>query len=362
MVLFNKKVDFHSHYLTSTYLEYLKKYEGEKPDGFPTPSWSPQAHINEMDKLGIAFSFLSVSSPNLSRADKETECKLVHKINEEGIELVHKYPSRFGLFAELPLPHVEESLKEAAYALDELHADGFGLSTHYKGVYLGDEKYDPLMEFLNNRSAVIAVHPVTPYDLPQDLNEELPIPAMEFLMDTTRTFTQMVMHNIFSRYPNIKWIFPHGGSFISILSDRMEAFSLQFEGSMKNKYTVDFKKDMQHVWFDLAGFPLNKQLHDLLLDVKTDNLLYGSDSPYTPVIACRVQTSGLEETEILSSKDKEKVFTLNAIKLIPRLEEILKVQTDSKLINYANNKLSLKEKLRRVVRRVISKLYKIIVS
>ena len=77
------------------------------------------------------------------------------------------------------MPHTDAAIKEAKFALDELGADGFGLSTHYAGVYLGDSGYDPLMELLN---------------------------------DTTRTFTNMVMHNIFGRYPNIKWIFPHAGA------------------------------------------------------------------------------------------------------------------------------------------------------
>ena len=48
----------------------------------------------------------------------------------------------------------------------------------------------------------------------------------------------------------------------------------------------DFKADMRHVYFDVAGFPLQKQLHAPLKDVKVENLLYGSNTPYTPNIAC----------------------------------------------------------------------------
>ena len=354
---YNKKVDFHSHFLTETYLKYLQEYEDPNPDGFPTPLWSVKEHIQEMDSLGIAFAFISVSSPNLSGADRETEIRMVRSINTEGAELVSAHSDRLGLFASLPLPHVEAAIEEAAYALDELQADGFGLSTHYAGVYLGSKDYDPLMEFLNNRSAVVAVHPVTPAKLPQGANDELPIPAMEFLMDTTRTFTNMVMHDIFGRFPKIKWVFPHAGSFISILSDRMSAFSIQFKGNMKQEYPLDFKGDMRHVWFDLAGFPLNKQIHDLLLDIEPENLLYGSDSPYTPKIACTAQAGGLENTELLSDEDKEKMFTLNAVGLVPRLADILQVKPDGSPVNYANRKLSLKEKWRRFVCSAISKLY-----
>ena len=361
-MIYNKKVDFHSHFLSKTYYEYLEQYEGPTPDSFPTPSWTPEDHLKLMEKLGIAFALLSVSSPNLSRADKDTETAMVHQINIEGADIVKQHPEKFGLFAGLPLPHTQEAVEEARFALDELHADGFGLSTHYQGIYLGDAHYDALMEFLNERGAVVAVHPVKPANLPVGVNKELPIPAMEFFMDTTRTFTHMVMHDIFGRYPNIKWIFPHAGAFVSILSDRISGFAMQFRGNMAVQRPVDFKADMKHVYFDVAGFPLNKQLHDLLLDLTSKNLVYGSDAPYTPNIACIAQTGGLEAFSGMTKAEKEDVFTLNAVRLIPRLQEILGVEAEGKPVCYASQPLTFKEKANRLIRSGISKLYQKIFS
>lgn len=357
---YNQKIDFHSHYLSPTYYEYLSKYEGKTPDDFPTPKWSEKSHIELMDKLGIAFAFLSVSSPNLSKAEKETEITMVHKINIEGYEIANRNRNRLGLFASLPLPHTDDAIKEAKFAKEQLNADGFGLSTNYAGVYLGDARYDKLMEYFDSISAVIAVHPVKPSGLPQGINKELPIPAMEFFMDTTRTFTHMVMHNIFGRFPNIKWIFPHAGAFLPILSDRMSGFTMQFRNNMKTPVPLDFKEDMKHVYYDVAGFPVNKQLHDLLLDVSIDNLLYGSDTPYTPNLACIAQTGGLETVSGMSKNEKDIMFTYNAVKLIPRLADILDVSVKEKTICYADSPLTTKQKINRNIRVVISKLYGII--
>lgn len=356
-MFYNQKVDFHGHFLPKTYYEYLDRYEGPSPDTFPTPQWTPESHLALMEKLGIAFTFLSVSSPNLSKADKETEISMVRQINREGAQIVAQYPNRFGLFASLPLPHTQEAVEEAAFALDVLKADGFGLSTNYAGVYLGDGIYDPLMAFLNQRGAVVAVHPVKPSGLPKGINAELPIPAMEFFMDTTRTFTHMVMHNLFGRYPRIKWIFPHGGAFLSILSDRMNGFAMQFQNGLSQPVPFDFKADMRHVYFDVAGFPLNKQLHDLLLDVTPDNLLYGSDVPYTPTIGAIAQTGGLECAAGLNKEDKNKLFTYNAVKLFPRLEPILDVQVQGKTVCYEDRPLTWGEKINRGIRSVIAKVY-----
>lgn len=354
---YNQKVDFHSHYLSPTYYEYLEKYEGKTPDDFPTPKWSEKSHIELMDKLGIAFAFISVSSPNLSKADKETEVAMVHQINLEGYEIVKRHPNRLGLFANLPLPHTKEAIEEAKFANEELSADGYGLSTNYAGIYLGDAKYDELMEYFNSIGAVVAVHPVKPSGLPKGINKELPIPAMEFFMDTTRTFTHMVMHNIFGRFPKIKWIFPHAGAFLPILSDRMSGFSMQFRSDMATPVPLDFKEDMKHVYFDVAGFPVNKQLHDLLLDVSINNLLYGSDMPYTPGIACIAQTGGLETVSGMSKAEKNDMFTLNAVNLVPRIGDILNISPSGKSVCYADLPLNAKEKINRGIRTIISNLY-----
>ncbi len=356
-MFYNQKVDFHSHFLSPTYYEYLDKYEGATPDDFPTPKWSEESHIKLMDKLGIAFAFISVSSPNLSKADKETEIKMVHQINIEGADIVKHHPKRLGLFANLPLPHTEEAIEEAKFAINTLHADGFGLSTNYAGIYLGDARYDKLMEYLNSIGAVVAVHPVKPSGLPKGVNGELPIPAMEFFMDTTRTFTHMVMHDIFGRFPNIKWIFPHAGAFLPVLSDRMSGFAMQFRNNMKTPVPLDFKADMKHVYFDVAGFPVNKQLHDLLLDVSVNNLLYGSDMPYTPNIACIAQTGALEKVSGMSRNEKDNMFTFNAVRLVPRLSDILDVSVSGKTVCYSDSPLTFKEKASKNVRKTISKLY-----
>ncbi len=356
-MFYNQKVDFHSHFLSPTYYEYLDKYEGATPDDFPTPKWSEESHIELMDKLGIAFAFISVSSPNLSKADKETEIKMVHQINIEGADIVKHHPKRLGLFANLPLPHTEEAIEEAKFSINTLHADGLGLSTNYAGIYLGDARYDKLMEYLNSIGAVVAVHPVKPSGLPKGVNGELPIPAMEFFMDTTRTFTHMVMHDIFGRFPNIKWIFPHAGAFLSVLSDRMSGFAMQFRNNMKTPVPLDFKADMKHVYFDVAGFPVNKQLHDLLLDVSVNNLLYGSDMPYTPNIACIAQTGALEKVSGMSRNEKDNMFTFNAVRLVPRLSDILDVSVSGKTVCYSDSPLTFKEKASKNVRKTISKLY-----
>lgn len=60
------------------------------------------------------------------------------------------------------MPDVEGSRREAARALDELGTDGVTVESNGHGVYLGDERLEPLWGDLDRREAVVFVHPTSP--------------------------------------------------------------------------------------------------------------------------------------------------------------------------------------------------------
>ena len=317
---FNNKIDFQAHYLPNAYRQFLEDEGLYCPDGFPTPDWDEQWQQDAMVELGIGYALLTLSSPSIYTGNKFRSRELARRINEEGAEIVSRAPGTLGFMATLPLPHVHSSIFEARYALDELGAAGVGLVTNYGGVYLGDRRLDELMEELNARSALVIMHPTQPAVGIPDVNEEIPLPAFEYFVETTRTFINMVQNDTFTKYPDIKWVIPHAGAFLPILADRFESFALMLRFADPDR-RADIMEDMAHVYYDTAGFSEQKQLEMLLRNVDESHLLYGSDTPYTDISACIGQTEALENTEKLTERQKQLMFTDNALALLPGLSE-----------------------------------------
>jgi len=117
--------------------------------------YTPARDIEDMDRDGVAASILSCTSPGVWFGKPEETRGLAREMNEFGAKAVLDHKGRLGLFAVLPLPNIEDSLREIEYAFDTLKADGVGLLTSYGNHWLGDGTFRPVFDELNRRRAVV---------------------------------------------------------------------------------------------------------------------------------------------------------------------------------------------------------------
>lgn len=324
------KVDLHAHYLPQAYLEALRiNCQGADPDGFPTPDWQLERHVEMMNHLGIAFSLLSLSSPHINFGDREATRLLARQVNEDGADIVKRYPGKFGLMASLPLPDVEDSIEEIRYAMDVLHVDGFALPTNSRGVYLGDPDLDPILDELNRHKAVVVLHPNTPGRVPANVAEGLPMPLMEFFFDSTRTVINLILKRVLTRFRDIKFVVPHAGALLPVLADRLAAVLRRMPELLDDElligeklHQIDMFAELNMLYYDVAGVCLPRQLDALIQIVDTGHLFYGSDYPYTPESLCAVLAKDLDDTELLTQEQHQRIYCDNALELFPRLNAI----------------------------------------
>jgi predicted TIM-barrel fold metal-dependent hydrolase len=261
----------------------------EQPDGFPQiPAWSAEEHVAAMDRLGIATSLLSISSPGVYFGDPTAARALAREMNELGRRAVLDHPGRFGQFASLPLPDVDAAMAEIAYCCDRLDVNGFALLTNLGGTYLGDPSWEPVFRELNRRRARVFIHPTSPACW-QQTSLGRPRPMLEFFFDTTRAVVDLVLNGTIARHGDLELIIPHAGATLPMIVDRVSIFSRLLAVDA----AVDVLRDIARLHYDLAGFPVPRQLDALLTITTLDHLHYGSDYPFTPEFAAAMTAERL---------------------------------------------------------------------
>ena len=288
-------IDMHSHIITPEFMSALDKEGRLLDEGFPLPKWDAEAQLKWMDEAGIHTSVLTLAAP------QPTSAKVVRATNEAAAKLKYEHPDRFRFCAALPLPDVDAAIEEARYALDVLGADGIKLATNVGGQYLGAPELDTLFSFLNERKAVVILHPHRPDPVNKQVMQQTPLAMQEYLSETTRAVSNMISRNVLARYNNIKVVVPHCGAYLPLAIPRMRSLTPVMQTN-KMVGEIDYEANLRALYYDLAGAHSPEVIRMLLTITTPDHLLYGSDYPY---VAPQVLTQSLARMKDYLSKEPD---------------------------------------------------------
>jgi len=255
----------------------------------------------------------SQSRLNLPELNAEQSRHLARLVNEYVVEAMRDHPGRFGLFAFVPMPDIEGTLKEIEYALDVIKADGIGLYTSYGNKWLGDPDFKPVMDELNRRKAIVYVHPLSPRCCGA-LTPLVPTSFTELPQDTNRAVMNLLLSNTFTRTRDIRWIFSHGGGAVPLLAGRVNSLTkIQKTGADTLPDGIDF--ELKRLHYETANAAYAPNMAALLKYVPISQVLFGTDYPYVSVTE---NVSDLGKVG-LSAADLKAVERDNAMRLIARL-------------------------------------------
>jgi predicted TIM-barrel fold metal-dependent hydrolase len=213
-------VDVHHHFIPTGYRAFFESARNTdgSPAIVPPTQWTLAADLEDMDRAGVRTALLSMFVPPTVGTTAQRSA-LARAINEGAARLVADHPGRFGSLAALPLPDVDASLAEVAYAADTLKAQGFAVYTNVGERWIGDHAFDPLFAELDRRRAVLFVHPTTAACC-QNLLPGVPDNIIEYQTDTTRAIASVVFGGVTTRFPGIRFVFSHGGGTLPYLIER----------------------------------------------------------------------------------------------------------------------------------------------
>jgi predicted TIM-barrel fold metal-dependent hydrolase len=309
-------VDVHHHFIPPFWFDEVKDHISRQGGGRIVPNWygwSEQRALERMDETGVATAIVSISAPGVWFGNVTQGRRLSRDTSLYAAQMRQRHPHRFGFFAALPLPDIEGSLREIEYAFDQLHADGIVLMTSYGDRWLGDPSFDPVLQELDRRAAVVYVHPGSPACCSQ-LMSYVPPFLTEFTQDTNRTITSLMFSGQLVRRRQIRFIFSHAGGTIPMLAGRIAQLSTsvpQLAAAVPNGVEAELRR----LYYEVANSANRPAIAALLSLVPATQVLFGSDFPLVPIEATQAKLPELG----LSASDLTSIACGTASRLFPAI-------------------------------------------
>ncbi|MFD0684144.1 amidohydrolase family protein [Actinomadura fibrosa] len=313
------RIDTHHHAVPPKMREWAIEQGILPPTGGPSwAQWTLPSTLATMDANGIAAGVASAPVPAeifLNRAVAESGVRIC---NESLAELTRDHPTRFGFFANVAMLHPDLALRQIAYALDELGADGVLLNTSADGHYLGDRMFEPLFAELDRRRAVVFTHPFGPKG-----NIEVPgvgDSLADFLLDTTRTALSLIAAGTLDRHPNVSIILSHAGGFLPYMAGRAERWGREDDGPDPRA----IRRALRRFYYDTA-LPMSPYATpSLLAAAGPDRVLFGTDWPANSSREVSLNTRAFDKDPALDSRTHRAISRGNALRLLPNLPKRLR--------------------------------------
>jgi predicted TIM-barrel fold metal-dependent hydrolase len=302
------RIDIHHHLPSPALLDWFSA------NGMPSigMTFSVSKSIEDMDKNGVTAAVLSsfylFNKPNTRAVAREW--------NEFAARQMADHPGRFGFFALLPLPDVEGSLIELAYALDVLKADGIGLHTSFGDQRLNDPMFTPMLEELNRRKAVVYVHPNAPACCSNLHQPNIDPSLIEYGTDTTRALAGLVFSGVSQKFPDIRAIFSHAGGTLPYLMTRF--INQAKTPALAGKFPEGVEREFQRFYYDVAQAYTRGTLLALRTVAPLPHILFGTDFPFRTGAET---LAGLKSANVFKTEELKKVFADNALHLLPRFQQ-----------------------------------------
>ena len=229
--------------------------------------------------------------------------------NEALAALVRDHPERIAALGAVPLQDPQLAADELRALMDAGVLKGVEVAASVRGVFLGDDRFEPFWEAAEATGALVFIHPTTRgFDSPAFQDYYL-WNTVANPLETATTAAHMVVAGVMERHPKLRVLLAHGGGALLAVRGRMRhAHGFQPQARLRLGESPD--DSLRRFYFDTLTH--DEALLRALIDyVGADHVLLGSDYPFDMGDARHVETVralGLDpdiEARILSGNAEE---------------------------------------------------------
>jgi 4-oxalmesaconate hydratase len=326
-------IDVHGHYTTEPkQLTDFRKAQlaGERPelaaisdDEIRETIESNQLRI--MRERGLDYVVFSPRASAMGHdvPDVDTGIAWAHASNDLIFRVTQLFPEQFAGVCQLPqTPNgpLEPVIEELRRCVEELGFVGCNVNPDPSGGYwssppLTDEYWFPLYEAMVELDVPAMVH------VSSSCNPAAHTLGAHYLNADTSAFMQLLMGDLFERFPTLRFVIPHGGGAVPYHWGRYHGLATRLE-------RPPLERLLRNVFFDTCVY--HQAGIDLLGRViPADNVLFASEM-LGAVRGTNPETgSGWDDTKRyvdaldVPEEDKQKIFETNALRVYPRLAQRL---------------------------------------
>ncbi len=277
-----------------------------------------EGRLRAMDEAGITLQVLSLAANGLDELPPEQASELAADANDRIAAAVREHPGRFAGFATLALTDVEGAVRELYRARGELGFAGVMLHGTTQGIFLDDERFEPVWAAAEQLGIPVYLHPAPPppkveqayySGLPANMGHLLAIAAWGWHAETGLHVLRLIVSGLFDRHPGLRLIVGHMGENLPFSIARASGVLDQMSQHLKRPVEEYFHK---HFWITTSGYFTVPPFQCALEVVGIDRMLFSIDYPFSSTTRGRRFLDSLQ----LAEGDMEKLAFANAEQLL----------------------------------------------
>ena len=219
-------------------------------------------------------------------ADPDEGLRRARIQNDALAGLVRDHPERVSALGAAPLQEPELAAAELETVMKTL--SGVEVAASVRGVFLGDDRFEPFWTAAEDTGALVFVHPTTRgFDSPAFQDYYL-WNTVANPLETATAAAHMVMAGVMERHPRLRVLLAHGGGALLALRGRLR-HAHTFQPQAQARLTEPPEDSIRRFHFDTLTHD-DALLRALIDYAGADRVLLGSDYPFDMGDARHVDT------------------------------------------------------------------------
>lgn len=204
---------------------YYLNYPGRAPLGpVPRSMFEVELRLADMDSMRVERQVLAVPPPQFNyHVDRKVGIDFARIQNDSALELSARYPTRFHIFATLPLQDPLAAVQELRRVAAHPRVRGVEIGTNVNGVNLDAAELEPVWSELEAANLPVWVHPDQRAIAGADrLQSYYLVNLIGNPLESTIALACLIFGGVLERHPKLRFGFVHGGGFAPYQTGRWD--------------------------------------------------------------------------------------------------------------------------------------------